>query len=405
MVANHQSATLSDLDMRIVCSIPPGGNWRDIPEEIPSRRLAQIRHGARNGGGSRSTYYGRVHPDRPAYTISTYYNRPGNGCTIHPAADRVLTDREAARLQTFPDAVVFHGPARARQSQIGNAVPPLLGAQLAKGIATGPMIDLFSGAGGLSLGASLVGHELVAAVDVDRHALATLRHAHDDPEVALPADLTSPDDRERVLHEIDERLDRRRLNLLVGGPPCQGFSTAGVCVPDDPRNRLLFEFVRCVEHWRPRHLLFENVTGLWFRGRTVLDEALRRLAAVGYHLDRQVLHAESFGVPQRRRRLIVQGSLDSMPTWPTPWRQTAEPCYRQLQQHHAPPSAPSPFTVGEAISDLPDEPASRKGELVVAATTAPSDLARWLRGELGLDEMLTTDAPPAMTGELTLFAA
>jgi DNA (cytosine-5)-methyltransferase 1 len=404
-VANHHAATLSALDMRIVRSVPPGGNWRDIPDDIPSRRLDQIREGARSGTGSRSTYYGRLRPDRPAYTINTYYHRPGNGCTIHPVADRVLTDREAARLQTFPDAVILHGPARARQSQVGNALPPLLAAQLARGIPAGPMVDLFSGAGGLSLGASLVGHELLAAVDLDRHALTTLRRTHDDPEVVVAADLTDPLDRARVLREIDARLDGRQLNLLAGGPPCQGFSTAGVCVPDDPRNRLLFEFVRCVEHWRPRHLLVENVIGLWFRGRAVLNDALSRLAALGYHLDSQVMHAEAFGVPQRRRRLIVQGSLDSTPTWPTPWRQTVDPCYRQLQKQHAPGTAPAPFSVDDAIGDLPDQPDSNPAEQVAITAAAPSDLARWLRGELSLEKMLPTYACLTMPPELTLFAA
>lgn len=174
-VLNHYSAPLSELDRRIVQSVPPGGNWRDVPEDVPSQRLDQIRASAGRGEGSRSTYYGRLRGDRPSYTISTYYHRPGNGCTIHPRTHRMLSDREAARLQTFPDRVVFHGPARARQAQIGNAVPPLLGAQLTAHLDPTLTVDLFSGAGGLSLGAELAGHRLVAAVDNDVHALSTLR--------------------------------------------------------------------------------------------------------------------------------------------------------------------------------------------------------------------------------------
>ena len=100
--------------------------------------LTRIRHEAARGGGSRSTYYGRLRWDEPSYTIATYFNRPGNGCTIHPEADRMLTVREAARLQTFPDHVEFSGPARARHAQVGNAVPPLLAAQVARMFRPGP---------------------------------------------------------------------------------------------------------------------------------------------------------------------------------------------------------------------------------------------------------------------------
>ena len=103
MIFNHYAAKLSDLDMHIVNCVPPGGNWKDIPETIPSQRLAQIRESYKAGKGSRSTYYGRLRPEMPAYTINTYFNRPGNGCNMHYEQNRTLSQREAARLQTFPD--------------------------------------------------------------------------------------------------------------------------------------------------------------------------------------------------------------------------------------------------------------------------------------------------------------
>lgn len=64
-VDSHTSGTLSDVDRIVVTSVPPGGNWRDLPDDFPSQRVRQIRHGAANGGGSRSTYYGRLRNDRP----------------------------------------------------------------------------------------------------------------------------------------------------------------------------------------------------------------------------------------------------------------------------------------------------------------------------------------------------
>ncbi len=83
MIPNHYSARLSELDLAMAIHIPPGGNWKNIPTSIPSQRLAQIRESYAKGGGSRSTYYGRLRPDAPAYTINTYFGRPGNGCHLH----------------------------------------------------------------------------------------------------------------------------------------------------------------------------------------------------------------------------------------------------------------------------------------------------------------------------------
>lgn len=112
MIYDHAAGALSDLDREIVAAVPAGGNWRDLPETFASKRVEQIRRSAARGEGSRSTYYGRLRWDRPAYTISTYFNRPGNGCFIHPDAPRLLTVREAARLQSFPDAYRFFGEGR-----------------------------------------------------------------------------------------------------------------------------------------------------------------------------------------------------------------------------------------------------------------------------------------------------
>src|SRR5918997_2364265 len=113
MIPNHYASTLSELDRTIARSVPPGGNWKDIPETVPSKRLQQIRISYAAGKGSRSTYYGRLRPGAPAYTINTYFARPGNGCHLHydytGGQHRTLSQREAARLQSFPDRFIFHG--------------------------------------------------------------------------------------------------------------------------------------------------------------------------------------------------------------------------------------------------------------------------------------------------------
>ena len=73
MIANHYAAKLSDLDMQIINYVPQGGNWKNIPESVPSQRLVQIRESYKEGKGSRSTYYGRLRSDMPSYTINTYF--------------------------------------------------------------------------------------------------------------------------------------------------------------------------------------------------------------------------------------------------------------------------------------------------------------------------------------------
>ena len=148
-IPNHYSASLSELDLMIASAVPPGGNWKDVPESVPSRRIQQIRESYVAGKGSRSTYYGRLRPDAPAYTINTYFSRPGNGCHLHYdfTQQRVLSQREAARLQSFPDSFVFQGSKNSINQQIGNAVPPLLAYQIALRFPTaGQFVDLFSGA-------------------------------------------------------------------------------------------------------------------------------------------------------------------------------------------------------------------------------------------------------------------
>ena len=140
----------------MVKSVPAGGNWQNIPSNIPSKRLEQIR---RSGG--RTTLYGRLSLNKPSYTITTYFNRPGNGTYIHPIHNRVISAREAARFQSFPDNYVFGGSKASLCKQIGNAVPPLLAFAIArqtkKKTKTKNLLDLFCGAGGLSLGLTKAG--------------------------------------------------------------------------------------------------------------------------------------------------------------------------------------------------------------------------------------------------------
>jgi DNA (cytosine-5)-methyltransferase 1 len=128
-VSLQEIPTMSKLDREFVRHIPPGGNYTDIPDEVSTQRIMNFK---RLGG--RTTTYGRLHPDEPAYTINTYFNRPNVGANYHHREERLITVREALRLQSFPDwfTPVFSSQ-RSLHSQVGNAVPPLM----ALGIATG----------------------------------------------------------------------------------------------------------------------------------------------------------------------------------------------------------------------------------------------------------------------------
>lgn len=124
---DHCPPTMSELDRFIVSHVKPGGNYMDIPQTVNSTRIRRLQ---REGG--HTTCYGRMHPDKPSYTINTYFNRPNVGCNIHYSEDRLITVREAMRLQSFPDS--FKVVARSKQAKntiIGNAVPPLLAYKLA----------------------------------------------------------------------------------------------------------------------------------------------------------------------------------------------------------------------------------------------------------------------------------
>ena len=127
MVTEHEYPTMSQLDKYICAHVKPGGNYMDIPDDVPSARIRRLK---REGG--HTTCYGRMRHDKPAYTINTYFNRPNVGCNIHYKYDRIITLREAMRLQTFPDNYEFVSTSKQGKNLIvGNAVPPKLAYVLA----------------------------------------------------------------------------------------------------------------------------------------------------------------------------------------------------------------------------------------------------------------------------------
>lgn len=121
-VSEHFFPQMSELDKYIIKHVKPGGNYMDIPPDVASERIRRLQ---REGG--HTTCYGRMHPLKPSYTINTYFNRPNVGCNIHYKEDRLITVREALRLQSFPDDYkIVSTSKQGRNLIVGNAVPPLL---------------------------------------------------------------------------------------------------------------------------------------------------------------------------------------------------------------------------------------------------------------------------------------
>jgi DNA (cytosine-5)-methyltransferase 1 len=351
IIFNHFSARLSELDMRMVRAVPEGGNWKDIPESIPSRRLEKIRESFARGEGSRSTYYGRLRRNMPSYTINTYFNRPGNGCHMHPTQDRVLSQREAARLQSFPDDFEFLGPQGAVCTQIGNAVPPLLAFQIARTLGQpGAYVDLFCGAGGMGLGFKWADWRPVMANDLEPRFVDTYRrNVHGE---AIAGSITDPETIERLVEAAASARRQGEPFWVLGGPPCQGFSTAGnKRTMEDPRNHLVWDYVRFLERVRPDGFVFENVTGLLNMQRGNVFTAVKEaFSSVMPSLHGAVLSADDYAIPQRRKRVILVGRRDEASTrWAPPPTLTSTS-----------PEAPTLFrsvqravSVEEALWDLP----------------------------------------------------
>lgn len=329
VILNHTTFKLSDLDMEMIVSVPQGGNWKDIPQKTvaKSRRLIRI-----SETGGRTTLYGRIDYSKPSYTITTYFNRPGNGTYIHPIHNRVITVREAARLQSFPDNFYFTGNKTQLLQQVGNAVPPLLAYSIGQNIKRllniDKCVDLFCGAGGLSLGMEFAGIKSVLASDFDLAACNTFKTNMPWSEVFCD-DITK--DSTKIY--IAKLARKHKIDFLCGGPPCQGFSLAGKRFIDDSRNVLFKHYIDVAKRIMPKVIMFENVEGLLsFQKGSIYKEILDVFQSIGYNAEGRTLIASDYGVPQRRKRVIVlcvRKDIKVLPSelFPTPISQAAPTAY------------------------------------------------------------------------------
>ena len=368
---NHVAPGLSELESQMIAGIPEGGNWQDIPPGL-SARVDQIRRRSEERGLVHTTYYGRLRWSLPSYTINTYFSRIGNGCFLHPAQPRLISLREGARLQSFPDTMRFYGPRRAQHEQIGNAVPPLLAYAVARTLKSGQVADLFSGAGGLSLGFELAGSSTIFAADASEHACRTFNESHGESGVAECVDLSSSRTRRDIVRQIRSRAGGN-VDILLAGPPCQGFSTAGNRSHKDSRSSLLWVPFEVARALRPAVLVVENVHGiLSIAGRSLPARIAKEMEGLGLTPHMCVLRAEEFGVPQRRTRVFFVGVRQGS------WFAPEAICSRTPGSASLQP----PISVKEAIGDLPPLDAGAGQEEAMLRRIARSEYQRWARGEI-----------------------
>lgn len=221
-------------------------------------------------------------------------------------------------------------------------------------------VDLFAGAGGLSLGAVQAGIDVRLAVEADPHAAMTYQRNH--PKT-------------RVLADDIRNLQARDLptdgtgKILFGGPPCQGFSTSNQRTrkADNPSNWLFQEFMRVAELWQPDWVVLENVKGLVETADGIfIDHITDRLKGLDYTMDWWVLNAADFGVPQKRWRLFVIGSRNGkLPPKPSPMLTRSK--Y---------------VTVRQAIGDLPDLANGASTDSLPYGRCPRSNFGRSMRGSL-----------------------
>lgn len=292
----------------------------------------------------------RLRYDRCSPTIPKTCNGSLFAGLLHPEQNRYCSISEIKRLGSFPDKFQMPGLFGEQWARVGNSVPPLFMAAIASSIrekifgyrmetyqhssnkyldilddawqkhlaprqANAPtVISTFAGCGGSSLGYSIAGFRELLAVEWDDNAVETFKLNF--PDVPVYHGDIAKLSVEQVLATTG--LKPGELDVFDGSPPCQGFSTAGKRIIDDPRNQLFREYVRLLQGLQPKVFVMENVSGM-VKGKMklVFVEILKELKASGYRVKACLLNAKFFNVPQSRERMIFIGVRDDLDIEPS----------------------------------------------------------------------------------------
>ncbi|MBE5737144.1 MAG: DNA (cytosine-5-)-methyltransferase [Clostridiales bacterium] len=282
VIHNHVRRKSNDLVTKRMSFIPQGGNWQNIPIELGT------------GGGVHSNAYKRLDPKKPSITIK----HAAKAMIIHPTENRILTIREVARLQSFPDDFIFEGTTTDQHQELANAVPPLLGKAIAEEIYKNlksntqnfTFIDLFCGMGGFRLALEQLNCKCAFSSEIDPHAIKTYELNYNETP---SGDITKINAKDIPNH-----------NILCAGFPCQAFSIAGRRKGfEDTRGTLFFDVARIMKEKQPEVVFLENVKGLTNHdGGKTLETILYTIKSIGYDYKYKVLNALDYGLPQNRER-------------------------------------------------------------------------------------------------------
>lgn len=223
------------------------------------------------------------------------------------------------------------------------------------------VVDLFSGCGGLSYGLIQAGFDVILGVDNDKDSLITFEANHPGSK-AVNIDLADPES-SRL---IKEAVGGRSIDVIVGGPPCQGFSLTGSRNMEDPRNKLYLSMFNIVRDIKPKAFIIENVSGMaTLYGGKVKEDIINKFEGIGYNVKAKLLCAADYGVPQMRKRLVFVGVLEKYGEFDFPIPTFTQDNY---------------VTSGEAISDLPSNEIDLGSEEADYTTQPQTKYQRIMRG-------------------------
>lgn len=231
------------------------------------------------------------------------------------------------------------------------------------------VIDLFCGCGGFSKGFEQAGFNIRLGIDVWKDA--TITYHHNFPNAVVVNEDISQIDGSDILRASD--IDREHVDVIIGGPPCQGFSVSGKRLIEDERNKLYKNFVRIVSEIKPKVFVMENVPGLvrLFNG-VFGPQIVEDFTRVGYRVKMKILSSDDYGVPQKRRRVIFVGIND------TYFHKGVE--FKYPEPKFGEGTGKSPVTCKEAISDLDFVPDDRVlGENISYGKPPESEYQRLMR--------------------------
>lgn len=231
------------------------------------------------------------------------------------------------------------------------------------------VVDLFAGAGGFGLGFNMAEYNILCSLEIDKWAADTLKE--NNHHLIINDSILNFDTKKKIFKCIEDKPD-----IIIGGPPCQGFSLAGRRNREDPRNKLFLQFFNWVKLLKPKIFVIENVSGiLTFKndsGFKVIDEITDIFKSIGYEVNVWKVNALEYGVPQNRNRVFVVGHLGGI-NIPKP----------KISHSSTDKDLNSPVTVGQAILDLPIIYASGGADILDYDKNPQNEYQSWCRNKSG----------------------